>query len=398
MSMSPIRSLGLTALVIVLASCRESAADEGWRGTVETLPNGAEHVRNPSVGMWGDDDGWSVVEEMRLGSIDSAGPEMFGEIRGLQMDGLGRIYVLDSQAKEVRVFDAEGRHVRTIGREGGGPGELGEPAALLWGPDDHLWVVDQRNSRFSVFDTAGAYVTSHPRPGGFAFLPWPGGFDDDGYLHDIAASPRPGSPPLIGLAKYDRQLQPMDTFARPPFVSEAFELRMGNNVMMVGVPFSPSLAMQLAPDGNVWLGITDVYRLHRVNYDGDTLQVVEREFEPLPVTEADREAGMERLQRFIDRGGTADLTRIPSTKPAFRNLTVDEHGYLWVRPTAEAGEEDHLFDVFDDRGRYLGRVRFPFPVRPSAPLLMRGNTILAVTQDELGVAYVVRARIEGRTD
>jgi hypothetical protein len=390
------RPIAWSCALLIFAACRESAAEAGWRGSVETLPNGVEQVRNPAVGMWGDDDGWSIVEEMRLGSIDSEGPEMFGEVRGVQLDALGRLYVLDAQAKEVRVFDAAGKHVRTFGRQGGGPGEFEEPAALLWGPDENLWVVDQRNSRFSVFDTAGTYLTSHPRPGGFAFLPWPGGFDSAGNLHDVAVSAKPGSPPMVGLARYDRQMEPVDTFARPPFVAETFELRMGNNIMMMGVPFSPQLVWELSPDGDVWLGVNDRYRLHRVNYEGDTLRVVEREFEPLPVTEADRQAGMERLQNFIDRGGTVDVNRIPSTKPAFRGLAIDEQGYLWVRPTAEAGEEDHLFDIFDPEGRYLGKLRSPFPVSPAAPLLMRGNTIVAVTQDELGVGYVVRARIEGR--
>ena len=390
------RALFPVLLLIGAAACRESAAEAGWRGSVETLPNGVERVHNPAVGMWGDDDGWSIVEEMRLGSIDSDGPEMFGEVRGLQLDALGRIYVLDGQAKEVRVFDAEGKHVRSFGRQGGGPGELEDPAALLWGPDDNLWVVDQRNARFSVFDTAGTYLTSHPRPGGLAILPWPGGFDRQGRLHDLAISMKPGSPPITGLTRFSSQLEPEDTFARPPYAEQTFELRMGNNIMMVGVPFAPRQVWELGPDGDVWLGVSDQYRLHRVNYDGDTLRIVEREFEPVEVTEADREEGMERLQRFIDRGGVVDETRIPATKPAFRDLTVDDRGNLWVRPTAQAGEEDHLFDLFDPEGRYLGQIRSPFPVAPSAPLLVRGDTILAVTEDELGVGYVVRARIERR--
>lgn len=390
------RTLALLGLLVALGACRESAADGGWRGTVEALPNGGERVRNPSVGMWGDHDGWSVVEEMRLGSLDAEGPEMFGEIRSVELDALGRIYVLDAQAKEVRVFDSQGRFVRAVGRQGGGPGELGEPAALLWGPDGHLWVVDQGNARFSVFDTTGTYVTSHPRPGGFAFLPWPGGFDRDGNLHDVAVSRDRSGPPLMGLAKFDRDMKRVGSFTRPPFTGETFELRMANNVMMVGVPFAPSLAWELSPDGTVWLGVTDQYRLHQVSYAGDTLRIVEREFQPLPVSDADREAGMERLQRFIDQGGTVDESRIPTVKPAFRSVAVDEQGYLWVRPTAEADEENYLFDIFDPQGRYLGALRTPFPVYPSAPLLIRGDTLVTVTEDELGVGYVVRARVEGR--
>ena len=68
-------------LLLPLSACRESVAESAeWRGTVDTLPNGAEHLRNPSVGMWGNDDGWSIVEVMRLESMEAEGPERFGDV------------------------------------------------------------------------------------------------------------------------------------------------------------------------------------------------------------------------------------------------------------------------------------------------------------------------------
>lgn len=389
-----LRPIAWTLLLSVFAACRDSAASGGWRGTVETLPNGAEQVQNPSVGMWGDDDGWSIIEEVRLGSIESDGPEMFGEVVGLELDDLGRIYVLDAQAKEVRVFDAEGSHVRTFGRQGGGPGEFGQPSALFWGGDGNLWVVDQRNAAFIVYDTAGTYVTSHPRQGGIIFMPWPGGVDKEGYVHDITILP--GTPFTRALVRMDADFQPADTFRLPEHRPETFEIRTANRVMQTRVPFSPFQVWELAPDGDVWMGMNDSYRINRVSYGGDTLRIVEREFEPVEVSGADLAEAEEELQRFVAQGGEIDMSRAATVKPAFRDLTVDEHGFLWVRPSAAAGEEDFLFDVFDPQGRYLGQVRSDFPISPSAPLLIRGDTLLAVSQNDLGVAFVVRARIEGR--
>jgi hypothetical protein len=392
------------SLLVLISACRESSAEDGeWRGTVETLASGAEHVRNPAAGIWGKDGGWSIVEVTRIGALESQGPEQFGDVRAVEIDLLGRIYVLDSQAREVRVFDADGGHVRSFGREGGGPGEFGQPSALLWGPDGNLWVVDQGNARFSVFDTTGTFVTSHPRPGGIMMLPWPGGFDTQGNLYDVAIGgggpPErggPRGPPQFSLARFDANLQPMDTFTIPQRRAETFELRSANRIMAMGVPFAPRMAWRLSPQGDIWMGMNDQYRLNRVTFAGDTVRIVEREFEPVEVTEADRAEALEGLGNFIEQGGIVDERKIPTVKPAYRQLSVDEDGYLWVRPSAAPDEEDVVFDIFDPEGRYLGRARSEVSIEPEAPFIVRGNTVVAVTEDELGVSYVVLARIEGR--
>lgn len=347
--------------------------------------------------MWGNDDGWSIVEVMRLGSMEAEGPELFGDVAAVEMDELSRIYVLDAHAREVRVFDRDGRHVRSFGRQGGGPGEFEAPAALLWGADGNLWVVDQRNARYAVFDTVGQYVTSHPRPGGIAFRPWPGAIDRNGYLHDLSISGEPGAGrPRIGVGRLGPDLKPAGVFTIPEFQETVFELRRGNNVMIHRVPFAPAQIWRVGPEGDIWIGTSDRYRLHRLNYAGDTLQIVEKEFEPTAVSAADREEAIEALGAFQEQGGQVDESKIPPTKPAFRRFSLDRDGYLWVRPNTSGGEDDLLFDVFDPQGRYLGRARSAFPVSPGAPFLVRGDTVVAVTEDELGVSYVVLARVEGR--
>jgi hypothetical protein len=70
------------------------------RGSIDTLPADARHVRNGAVGMWGNDDGWSLVEEVRRGTLDLEGPELFGDVR-LRVDENGCIYRHDTQAKAV---------------------------------------------------------------------------------------------------------------------------------------------------------------------------------------------------------------------------------------------------------------------------------------------------------
>lgn len=65
------------------------------------------------------------------------------------------IVVLDEGSKEVRFVDSRGSHLRTVGREGEGPGKYRAFASLtLVGPDS-LLVYDYRLGRVTVVDLDG---------------------------------------------------------------------------------------------------------------------------------------------------------------------------------------------------------------------------------------------------
>lgn len=50
--------------------------------------------------------------------------QMFGQIQDVALDSLHRIYILDSHKQDIRVFNASGEYLTTVGRRGSGPGEL----------------------------------------------------------------------------------------------------------------------------------------------------------------------------------------------------------------------------------------------------------------------------------
>src|SRR5687767_3257483 len=74
----------------------------------DTLANGIVVTRNGAE--IGPTD-WTVAEVVRIGAADSDGPQAFGSIWDVHIDALDRVYVLDNQAKDIRVFDAKGTHV-----------------------------------------------------------------------------------------------------------------------------------------------------------------------------------------------------------------------------------------------------------------------------------------------
>jgi DNA-binding beta-propeller fold protein YncE len=84
--------------------------------------------------------------------IDSA---MLERPNGLAWDAReGLLYVADTQAHQIKVFDMTGRLVRTIGRRGEGPGEFNFPTFLALS-GERLVVSDTMNARVQVIPLNG---------------------------------------------------------------------------------------------------------------------------------------------------------------------------------------------------------------------------------------------------
>lgn len=377
------------------AGCVDNAPASGWGGTVDTLSSGQVSVYNPAGSLWSAGDEWTVEEELRIGTLDGTGPDMFGAIADFAIDGYGRFWLFEGQAQELRVFDAGGRFVRTVGRQGEGPGEFNRVIGMDWGADGNLWIADPSNNRLSVVDTTGAFVASHPTIGGVVVQPWPGGFDDSGQFYTYGIDTSVDDDFALVMVRHGPDLQPIDSVAPPEYPGEReyFELRNEDNWMMTGVPYTPSLEWRLGRDGTYWAGLTGEYRIFQISWSGDTLRSIRREYQPLPVTASDLEEARERLEWFTEAGGKADWSRIPSTKPAFEEFVIDDSDFLWVQMVAGPDEQGRLFDVFDPEGRYLGEVLVPFPVEFYPAPIIRGGYLYAVTEDAFEVPFVVRARV-----
>jgi hypothetical protein len=384
------------ALSLGAGGCAGEAPASGWGGTVDTLSSGQIAVYNPTGSLWSVGDGWLLDEEIRIGTLDGTGPDMFGAITDFEVDRYGRFWLFEGQAQELRVFAADGRFVRAVGRQGEGPGEFNRVIGMDWGADGNLWIADPSNNRLSVVDTTGVFVASHPTIGGVVVQPWPGGFDDAGRFYTYGVDTTVEDDFALVMVRHDLDLQPIDSVAPPEYPGEReyYELRNDDNWMMTGVPFTPSLEWRLGRDGTYWAGLTGEYRIFQLSWGGDTLRSIRREYEPLPVTSADLDDARDRLEWFIEAGGKVDWSRIPATKPAFEEFVLDDAGYLWVQMIAAPDMEGRLFDVFDPEGRYLGEVQAPFPVEFYPAPIFRDGYMYAVTEDELEVPFVVRARIE----
>ncbi|MBB4637299.1 6-bladed beta-propeller [Longimicrobium terrae] len=380
----------LPALALA-AACGRDRAPAAFRS--ETLPGGAVQAINPEQGAWTEATAWKAVEDLRIGTAEGSGPDVLAGPAALEVDPAGRLYVLDAMTMNVRVFGPDGRHLRSMGRRGQGPGELNQPAGMALARDGSLWVADPGNVRYTVFDSAGAIRPSVPRSSRMNMVPWPGRFDRTGHLWDVTQGPDGygGAPALL---RVDGASGQMERVALPAVPEPQFSTARGGVSTSAPVPFSPRLAWTIDGDGNVWSADTGRYRLVLRNPRGDSLRIVTRENTPVPVSDAERDSVPLQLKWFTDQGGQVDVSRVPRNKPALQSLVTDDRGWLWVRPSVPAGEQNTVLDVFDPEGRYHGRMTLP--VASLGEPLIRGQHIYALTLNESGVPQIVRFRIQGR--
>ena len=76
-----------------------------------------------------------------------------------------RLFVADSQAQAVLIFDLQGQPVGRFGQRGGGAGEFNFPTHITADAAGHLFVTDSMNGRVQVFDDQGHFLRQVGRLG-----------------------------------------------------------------------------------------------------------------------------------------------------------------------------------------------------------------------------------------
>jgi hypothetical protein len=393
------------SLIVSIQACgpEDARGDLNWAGTIETLDSGVMLITSPAEGVWNAGDAWRFEEVFRVGVVEGEASELFGEIVAVEMDESGRVFILDRQAREIRVFDEKGQFVRVIGGPGQGPGEFSDPVGLGWGAEGELWVVDQRASRYLAFDSAGAFLRQEPRTSSLFAPYWRGRIDADGIFWEFDwVDVDRGGRQQVMIRAADGVATAPDTVRIPQFEPDSYVLeRDGQVFARRAVPFGPQLVWHLTDQNRIWWGVGDSYAVAQLTESGDTVRVVARDSDVVSVTAADVEdiLSSQLYEQFEQMGGRVDRTRIPATKRAYERVLEDDRGFLWVWPSMPSEESGRSLDVFDPEGRYLGRIEAPAALSSAIidpPPLIRGDRLVAIVRGEFDVPQVLVARIAGR--
>ena len=148
----------IAAAAYVLAGLVYSQKPPVWKGSV-AKEGGIAVVKNPAKPLYGPE-AFSLVEELSIGG-DASPDALLASITSIAEGPDGSIYVLDLDDRNVKAFDRDGKYLRTISRQGQGPGELSAPVSVHWTVGGELAVVDARR-RILFFDAGGKHLRDVP--------------------------------------------------------------------------------------------------------------------------------------------------------------------------------------------------------------------------------------------
>ncbi|MDE2761698.1 MAG: hypothetical protein OXQ94_04040 [Gemmatimonadota bacterium] len=363
----------------------------------------------PGSGVWDlhPEQRWQVTESLRIGEGRGEGPAAFGFAQCVAVDPLDRIWVTDGFAHELRVFEADGSHVRTVRKLPEGAGEFQIIGEAFPGPGDRIWVEERSLRRYQIFDTAGTWVGSQE----FILPEAP---------EATRAWTRQGL--MVAREVFDQEV---DTIRFYELADGALRetdrkrtwpaQRMSTHVVTVGAPegklsvsFLEAIPFATQPSGffgsdlDLWTARGDGpnrYEIRRTSLEtDDDLLSITQGYEPVRVPDAVRRAAADSLVELHTSTGNRLLSEIhwrklPNRYPAYESLHVSAGGEIWVRRVLAAGRFG--FDVFAPDGQYLGQPEVPQDLGLMSIRVIKGNSIYAIRTNADGLDQIVRFDVAG---
>ena len=391
---------GVLAGLLLFALARPATAGE-WKGHTATR-DGAVIVENPAKGFEA-----PLVRDLELlwtigGETDDE-DEMFGVIADVALDADGNVYLLDAQLNEVKIFDADGNFLRSIGREGEGPGEFRRAGSLLLEPDGRVAVIQTVPARVVLLEPEGD-------PAGEAPLPKP----DGGGFQLVMGAKRRGGNTVMLFARQGMDASTMawkrETFLASVDAQGHLGARYVTRENIVGGA-APELndatwmtfdrRWTIGPDGRVYAcpSFAD-YEVHVWAKDGRLERIVRREYEHRP-RDAKEKKFFRTLFSFYAKMIPNCTVTVADDCPDIQNVWVRDDGTLWV--LSSRGSRDHpdgtlgVFDVYNPEGQFVRTVTLRGKGHPRNDLYVFAGERLYVVSSFMQAAMAAQG-IEGLYD
>ena len=327
---------------------------------------------------------------LSLGGPDASGPTQFFQVQHVHVDPEGRLWVADGRSSEIRIFQADGSHWKTIGGRGEGPGEFVRIRMLGAFRGDSVAVWDNGNGRLTVFSPEGELVRTQRSPAGDDPLPRASGVFDDGSL--LAQVPR-----LLAAASLEAGQILGDTARLVRVdVQAGTQLKIGiapgplwlwTGRSQIPIPFTANASFAVL-DESVHLVAGPAFRV-RVFEGGRLTEMYGVARGPNAVSEADLAGYRVMTEEYIPEARRNDYWSAlnhrarPTILPAYYRVLVAADGNLWAQ--VYSSDFSGPWDVFDRDRTLRGQVETP---QRFMPMTILGESWAGVWRNEMGVEHV----------
>lgn len=325
----------------------------------------------------------TLQHDLTIGEDDSDPNSMFSELRSIQVDDQENIYALDMKEVKVKVYDKNGKFLRSFGKKGKGPGEIDTPIRMEMTREGKIVIDDMGNNKLIFFGPDGSCVRELPTGKYWALIRFK--FDSGGNIYaDTRAYEE--TKMTSELKKFDPDFKPLATFG-------SFEERRPDRRLIRA--FSPVFSLQMRSDDRlVWtLAETEKYEFTIVNADGKTVRRIVREPNPVKISGAMKDRLIQ--ESWGEKGIPSEVKfEVPSHFPSTYYFILDDEDRLYVCTYAyeeKDGDYWRYYDIFDAEGRYIAK--FCHPRREMVFQAKKGRLYCMVQESEGGIPLVKRYRM-----
>ena len=376
-------------LTLILSCCSKAPESLAVREVID----GVEYVRNIAEPKYPDKT-LSLEEELSIGGEDQEGNIVLFEAGNVLVDDAENILIVDRRDFNIKVFDPEGKLIRSIGKKGEGPGEFQRIGYLAFVPDGRLLVMDFQARRTSLFDKAGEFISSHQWTKQLSRLVL--ATNTSYFVQELVREE--GEDPLaerklaINEIDFDgNQVLSVGGFKLPEFKT----ISDGNIMFGISVPHSPR-SVFAGDIGHqcIYHCMTDKYLIEVFDSKGNIFRKIERPYDPLPYTSQDKD---KFLATYRDRGNEGQKKMVegmdfPSVKTITDRILVDDKGSLWVQ-THEVKEDGDTklasYEIFNSDGTYDAKVWLDVRL----DVIRNGKMYVHYSDEETGYTYIKRFKM-----
>jgi len=368
--------------ILLFAACGENAPS----AKIETI-DGVQHIHNPEIPLHPEKT-VTFEKELAINEEDANGNIILYKPSLIAIDSEGNICIFDSQDFSIKVFSPEGTFVKSIGRQGEGPGEFQSIGPMKFFPDGRLLVLDWRTRRTSFFDPKGKFQNSYPWRNNHFECFWitENSLTIDEFIY--------GEKTQLFVKTFDftgKEIKSIGEFKprRPKILTE------GGMSFAMGIPYTPHSILCADPARELlYHCMNDNYMIEVFDEGGNLIRKLDRPYTPVPYTSEEQQEFRKQADERPDTPFSKMVKdmMLPSIKTITERMLVDDQGNLWVKTfeKKKQGERTYLaYDIFNPEGLYEARIWSD--IRPQ---IFKDNKVYTLeTDEETGFRTAKRYRV-----
>jgi len=339
-----------------------------------------------------DENAVQLIDDLVIGGDSSDPDTIFYQPTGVVASADGNIFVGDYGNNHIRMFDRDGKYLKTLGKEGQGPGEFASLAGITIA-GDKLVVNDPLNRRFSVWTLDGEHVADHAPTSRVSATSMQG--LSDGSIVSMFTERTPegdASRVLVRRTIEGEEVSRLLQFALPPSAPISLADIPAFAQTAIDQFNDPRIIMTVGSRGIVYVSPVHEYQVLALSEAGDTLWALRVLWPRPPYPETAKQSFLDVITRQFEAEVAVDDFDWPEHSSGLSTFSTDGAGRLYVFPqVAYEGEEPpeiRPVDVYSPAGDLLaaGLVsdRWTYAL---------GDYVYGLRADELDEMVVVRYRI-----